>query len=163
MTRWQTCSQALFLSGFVWGITLAQLALQAKGQVLWKCWRCKVSHLWYVYLVWMSRRTKVTRWQTSSQVFFAVSMVCVVSHPDPSMQDSRTSKVQAWKYWCCKMSDWWEWPMIIFCDKKADLSADVLIGISGAFTLAGVKGWYCVDLMEECILIIWLMWLAISD
>ena len=63
----------------------------------------------------VNRRTKVTRWQTCSQVFFAVSVVCVASHP--STQDSRTVKVQAWKYWCCKVSDWWEWTMVIMCDK----------------------------------------------
>ena len=38
--------------------------------------------------------------------------------------------------------------MVILCDKKADLSADVLIGISGAFTLAVVKGCCFVGLME---------------
>ena len=120
--RWQTCLQVAFnvFSSSAGYTTSSQSVLQVSTQVVWKCWCCKVSNLWLIitslgYLVLMNRRTEVTRWQTSSQVFFAVSVVCVVSHP--STQDSRTVKVQAWKYWCCKVSDWWEWTMVILCDK----------------------------------------------
>ena len=170
MTRWQTCSQVPFFaaSATAW-YTVAHLALQSLTQVVWKCWCCKVSNLWLIitslgYLVLMNRRTKVTRWQTSSQVFFsAASAACVVAHV--VLQDSRTVKVQAWKYWCCKLSDWWEWPMVILCDKVTDLSAGSLLCVVclKAITLAGLKGWHCVDLMGECILIIWLAWFTMSE